>query len=82
MSMYGLLPIEEEFRKEVLEDSATPSKRVSTLPMERPSIWEVNIEVIHTPDTRATSILIRRLDAYLGDIELSGFVYYLTHGHH
>ena len=41
MSMYGLPEeIEEEFRKEVLEDfSYAPQSRCQHLPMERPSIW-------------------------------------------
>ena len=79
MSMYGLPEeIEEEFRKEVLEDfSYAPSTRVSTFTDGATiHLGGVNIEVIHTPGhTRGhcAFLIPEARTAYLGDIELSGF---------
>tara|TARA_Y100000590_G_scaffold459087_1_gene615209 strand:+ start:96 stop:1010 length:915 start_codon:yes stop_codon:yes gene_type:complete len=79
MSMYGLPgEIEEEFRKEVLEDfSYAPRKQVSTFTDGTTlDLGEVNIEVIHTPGhTRGhcAFLIPEARVVYLGDIELSGF---------
>ncbi len=79
MSMYGLpKEIEEQFRKEVLEDfSYAPPTQVSTFTDGATiDLGEANIEVIHTPGhTRGhcAFLIPEARVAYLGDIELSGF---------